>query len=88
MKHFDIEEPVCSELGPILHWAASNDKCNLVRALFSLKTPPKVDKVNKKQLSPLKLAATRGFSEMVCLLIKEGKADVNFIGLFIFTFST
>ena len=83
LKHFDVEKPVCNELGPILHWAAGNDKRNLVRVLFSLKTPPKVNINNEKKLNPLKLAATRGFTEMVCLLIKEGKADVNYIGLFI-----
>ena len=80
MKHFDIEKPVCDELGPILHWAAGNDKLNLARSLFSLQTPPKVDINNDKKLSPLKLAATRGFTDMVCLLIKEGKANVNYIG--------
>ena len=80
LKHFDIEKPVCDELGPILHWAAGNDKLNLARSLFSLQTPPKVDINNDKKLSPLKLAATRGFTDMVCLLIKEGKANVNYIG--------
>ena len=80
LKHNDNEEPVCDELGPILHWAAGNDKRNLVRGLLSLKTP-KVDINNENEHSPLTLAATRGFIDMVRLLIDEGKADVNYIGL-------
>ena len=80
MKHAEIEKVVSDELGPILHWASGYNKLNLVSALLSLPTPAKLDKKNGKGFTPLKIAAKRGFAQIVETLLKGG-ASPNYIGL-------
>ena len=52
-----------------------------MKVLVTRKNPAKVDKKNTKAFSPLKIAAKRGFARIVEILIKEGEADLDYIGL-------